>query len=67
MEVHQKICHVHKIQNFYFQKSVLTIGVMALFSCLLAMSNSEPATRIEMSQAYSSLYLITPFKSLGKT
>lgn len=50
-----------------FMRYVLTIGVMGLFSCLLAVSNSEPATRSEMSHAYRSSYLTAPLNSLGKT
>lgn len=50
-----------------FMRYVLTVGVMGLLSCLLAVSNSEPATRSEMSHAYRSSYLTAPLNSLGKT
>lgn len=67
-------CHLHhgRVYPFYtghglYMRCVLTIGVMGLFSCLLAVSNWEPATRSEMSHPYSSSYLTAPLNSLGKT
>lgn len=38
-----------------------------MFSCLLTVSNSEPATRSEISLEYSSPYSTAPLNSLGKT
>lgn len=50
-----------------FMLCALTKGVTGLFSWRLAVSNSEPATRSEMSQAYSSSYFTAPLNNLGKT
>lgn len=46
---------------------VLTIGVIGLLSCRLAVSNWEPAARSEMSHEYSSSYFTAPLNSFGKT